>query len=103
MWPKTIPPSGRTAKPTAKMANVPNSAAVGSPGGKKCRARMLANQPYSRESYPWMTVPTAAAAATRCDLVPDVGGLGHQPSIAVVTNRVDTPTSGGNPSGGPHR
>jgi hypothetical protein len=64
-WPKTMPPSGRAAKPTPKVASAASVPMVGSTFGKNSLSKMSAAAvPYRKKSYHSIVVPTKLARAT---------------------------------------
>src|SRR6266849_3508359 len=66
-WPKTMPPTGRAAKPTQKVAKADNWAACGESFGEKNSGpkTKAAAVPYRKKSYHSMDVPIQLAIATR--------------------------------------
>ena len=62
--PNTSAPSGRTAKPAAKVSSAKISACVGPALAKKCLPMMAASEPKMKKSYHSKTVPAEEAAMT---------------------------------------
>ena len=66
--PKTTAPSGRTAKPAAKLSKVKMNAAAGFTPEKKCLLISTAKAPTSKKSYHSNTVPREDANTTSLSL-----------------------------------
>src|SRR6185436_1783380 len=64
-WPNTIPPTGRAAKPTPKVAKAASVPIVGDTLGKNSLSKTSAAAvPYKKKSYHSMVVPMKLARAT---------------------------------------
>jgi len=64
-WPKTMPPTGRAANPTANVANADSVPISGSAFGKNSLLKTSAAAvPYRKKSYHSIAVPMKLASAT---------------------------------------